>query len=297
MITLCTVLLEELRPFMELMINSLLHKHSGLVTNILIADIDAADKYTTTSTVKNVQVETFGCPLPIHVTSSMFGHALGLHGCIDRATTPYLMFCDPDVIFISDTPTLYFNLMKKFTLNYVGCSHEFAVGHAETYFPYVVNSLVKKEDLPDENFLKDLLYYRGLLTVPPFDHISDLKQYPPAEGKYLLRGTIPGLVDEFPNQQLKSAKKSNIDFDTGCNLHLWAKQKDWRWLSFLTPDVHIYSTGYYRSNCNVKLSTKQPLIYHQVGRYRKRNEFGKLTPEAIEDFTLQYQKYTKEENE
>lgn len=281
MITLCTVLVEELRPFMNLMIDSLLRKNK-LVSNILIAHVNSPYEYTQERHQQGVRIETFSHLLPHGLDTNEFGHALGLHACIEKANTPYVMFCDPDVLFIEDTPSFYLDLMKKLSLNYIGCSHECAVQHPETYFPYVVNSLVKKADLPNDDFMKNLLYYRGNLTARTGDTLEDLGRYQPSPGKYLIRGFIPGTESQFPNAILRTEKIHTIDFDTGHLLYLWSLQQKWRWLSFLTPDVHFYNTGYYRSNCGVKLpSDKKPLIYHLTGRYRKNGK-------GIDDFISQY---------
>lgn len=287
MITLCTVLIEELRPFMNLMIDSLLKKNK-LVSNIVIAHVDSPDKYTEERYQQGVRIETFSHLLPIGLNTSEFGHALGLHACIEKTNTPYIMFCDPDVLFIEDTPSFYLDLMNKFSLNYIGCSHEYSVQHPETYFPYVVNSLVKKAELPDDSFMKNLLYYRGNLRAKPGDTLEALSKHQPATGKYLIRGFIPGTESQFPNAMLRE-KNLTIDFDTGHLLYLWSLQEKWRWLSFLTPDVHFYNTGYYRSNCGVKPPPfKKSLIYHLTGRYRKSGT-------GLNEFEAQYKKILEKE--
>lgn len=282
MITLCTVLIEPVKELASLMIESCLKK-TKLITNIIIAQVDSPNGYTKKESQGGVQIDTFSHTIPTGLNVSAFGHSLGLHACIERVQTPYIMFCDPDVLFLEDTPSLYLKLMEKFSLNYIGCSHEYAVQHPETYFPYVVNSLVKKTDLPDNNFLEGFLYYRGKLTSAGNDSLDQLKQYAPATGKYLIRGFIPGMEKDFPNAFLKDEnKKHTIDYDTGHLLYLWALQSKWRWLSFLTPDVHHYNTGYYRSNCNVKPGLpKMNLLYHLTSRHR-------IYSDGIKEFMAEY---------
>jgi hypothetical protein len=197
-----------------------------------------------------------------------FGHALGLHQCIECATQEYILFCDPDIIFLDNVDEIYLDLMQKYSLHYIGCAHEsanVACGH----FPYMANSMVKKHDLPDNDFLNKELYYHGELRYVPGIETTLAECKVPAHGKWLIRGI---LLDHY-----KKFVCGGVDFDTGSNLYIWALEKKWRWFSFLTPDCHYYRTSCYRSNFSIKDKFKvQKLIYHQFGRYRDFETFQKV---------------------
>lgn len=206
-----------------------------------------------------------------------FGHALGLHECLVHVSKEYVLFCDPDVIFLSNADETYFNLMEKHDLHYVGCMHESADKVAYGYFPYLANSLVLKDNLPQGNFLHDELYFHESIRYEPGQLIDRAIS---ANGKWLIRGVVPNHTDKFA----LGDKEMHVDFDTGSNLYLWALSQRWKWLSFLTADCQYYRTSFYRSNCNVKDKFKpEKLIYHQFGRFRNFDEFKRVYQENNEE--------------
>ena len=266
MITLCTVVPDNTqtdflyKDFADIMIDSML-RNTKFITNVLIASPSYDRNLTEFKTIREwtigqIKFHQFYCPSHQHE----FGHADGLHACIDLATTSHLLFCDPDLFFYSAVDELYLNLMNKYDLQYVGCSHHSAVANAYSFFPYVMNSLVKKEDLPPPTWLKGLLKYRGgMLMVNIENPAEDDPSWPEAPGKYLLPSPVPDKWRKLPNL------KPNILFDTSVNLCIWGIENNWRWLSFQTIDTHNYSTKYYRGN--FKITEKIPLqklIHHCV---------------------------------
>jgi len=271
-ISLCTVSIESLKPYLDLMIKSALDKLTNL-HEIIICTVDAGTAPERKFKVGNVNIRRISSPY-----SKDFSHALGLHECIDNSEADYIMFCDPDIIFHTDVDDLYFNLMEKYNINYIGCAHEHFNKQPYGGFPCVVNSLVKKTDLPNVNFLETYLYYNSDLRPNPINY-EKLKK---ATGKYLIPGAIPELVDKFE-------KVDDPFFDTGCNLYLWSKQQNWRWLSFLAPDIQNYKTTFYRTNFKLKDSIKlKKILYHQCGTRRT---------EGFEKFQQVYQKLKEEDNE
>lgn len=278
MITLCSVIPDSphYNGFVKVMLESMV-KYTRKVTDVLLAVPLPKSELTEIQTIKKwtergINFHQFHCPCP----DIWFGHAEGLHRCIDLATTSHLLFCDPDLFFYSAADELYLSLMEEYELQYIGCSHHSAVVNAYSFFPYVVNSLVKKESLPPSNWLEGLLKYRGgqLYVTPNTDTIDN---YPLAPGKYLLPSPVPGHWQKLPNI------KPEILFDTSVNLCMWGLEQKWRWLSFQTIDTHNYSTKYYRGN--VKLTKKlapQKLIHHCV----------RTTPEQLE---AEYKKFLDEE--
>jgi len=281
MITLCTVVPDSplYNGFADIMIESML-RETKLITQVLMAvpvpggTFNDIDKWTKSG----VNFHKFHC----YCHSPEFGHADGLHACIDQVTTSHLLFCDPDLFFCSAVDELYVNLMNKYDLQYVGCSHHSAVANAYSFFPYVMNALVKKESLPPADWLKGLLKYRSgrLMT-------EELHGQPPepenplwmeAPGKYLLPSPVPGHWQKLPNL------KPNILFDTSVNLCMWGIENNWKWLSFQTPDTHLYTTKYQRGT--VKLTERLPvqkLIYHCV----------RTNPEGLRE---EYNKFLEERN-
>ena len=275
MMTLCTVVPENYENYANILFKSVL-RETKHISNALIA-VPTTDK-------KNDVLEEWECrnikfkKFYAHMTAPEHGHALGLHACIDLVETEFILFCDPDVFFYSPIDELYLQLMIKHNLNYIGCSHHSSVANAYSYFPYVMNSLVRKKDLPDENFLKGHLKFRnGCLTVEGLSDNGDL-----ADGKYLISSPVPGFWHKLPNI------KPNVFFDTSVNLCLWGIEQGWNWLSFQTADAHNYTTKYFRTNSGLKIRDRLPLqrlIYHDVRQSAEimQKEYDKLLKEEEND--------------
>lgn len=257
MITVCTVAPEGYEGWLETLLASVL-EHSQHVTQVLIAqtvpstDTSIIEEYEK----KGIHFKKFYAP----INFGEHGHSLGLHACIDRVETEYILFCDPDVFWYTAVDDLYLKLMEKYNLHYVGCSHHSAVANAYSYFPYVMNSLVRKKDLPDENFLKGQLKFRnGCIMVEQLN--ADDSVYELADGKYLVSSPIPGLWHKFPNV------KPDVFFDTSINLCYWGMEQNWRWIAFQTYDAHDYTTKYFRGSVKIKdRIPPQKIIYHDVRR-------------------------------
>ena len=270
MITLCTVLTPIHNNYLDIFLESLV-KNTKTISKILIADTTTyrpreffinllkenkeQELYNTTKKwkINNIEVERFEAP--IH--ENEFGHALGLHACIDKTETEYIFFSDPDLFFYTAVDELYLNLKTKYNLEYIGCSHHSALANAYGFFPYLVSSLVKKKDLPPKDFLKEHLYFKYGIIIAEQEQ-KDIKDVAP--GKYLIGGPILEIKDELPNP------KKSVLYDTGVNLCLWGIRNNWKWLSFQTLDCHLYTTKYYRTG-NLKINERLPyqkLIWHSV---------------------------------
>jgi hypothetical protein len=196
------------------------------------------------------------------------GHALGMHACIEKATSEYIMFCDPDIFFYCPVETLYLDLINKYNLNYIGISHHAALTQAFTWFPCITNSFVRKNALPNKDFLKNEIRITGAL------HINNIKSLESQtaeqmDGYWLLQGPIEGLYNKFPNNNLSSTYGI---FDVGCNLWLWNVEKNWKWLAFQTIDCHIYNTGYNKGNFKIDKIKPQKLLYHLISGSRGNTE-------------------------
>lgn len=309
-ISLCTVSIDEIKDWLEIMVQSALRKLHNLY-EIIICDVDAEFyKQEKQEKIGNVVIRRISLPLLYEFTDLVnfnisryichrssiitikdlanynkraiveikgsFGHALGLHECINNAHGDYIFFCDPDVIFYTNVDEIYLELMIKHNLNYVGCAHETAEKLPYGHFPYLANSLVKRTDLPDTNFLTNYIYFNDCLRMPEsLECFKELRKQFNQTSKYLVRGCIPEVVDKFG---IPPDKIMYMDFDTGSNLYIWAIENKWRWFSFLSKDCQNYKTSFYRSNCKItdRLEINK-LIYHQWGRYRcQPNSFKKF---------------------
>lgn len=256
MITVCTVILDGIDNFYEIYKESITTRTS-LVDEVLIAKVDDPIGVEKKWTVGNIQFNQFGIMQETR-TQQGVEHALGLHTCIDRAKNDILLFCDPDVFFYRAVDEFYYNLMNKYNLNIIGVSHSAALRFAYTFYPYLSSLMVRKKDLPDENWLKGQIIEE-----------SGVKR----DGKYLIRMKIPGLTDCFPDP--------SGDFDTGSYLWLWGHQQNWRWVSFQTRDAHTYVPMYNRNNVKItERLDKKKLLYHATSSTVGQTETWELFKQA-----------------
>lgn len=257
MITLCTVVPKHYEIYVNTMLASV-YKHLKLVSKIYIAQ-PTNDSYETIMSkeiVNNIEILKFTAPTP---DTGTYGHSMGLHACINKLETEYAMFSDPDLFYMSNVDKIYLDLKSKFQLNYIGCSHHSATSNAYGFFPYLMSSIIKTDDLPPKNWKQGYLKYRrGCLRLEELEKDED---YELADGKYLLPGPIPEFAHKFPNV------KPTILFDAGNSLCLYGIEQQWKWLSFQTSDCHSYSTKYYRTSNNLKIKEKlnhYNLLWHSV---------------------------------
>lgn len=281
MISLCTVMLDGMEKFLETMIDSLL-KRTKLIKEVIIVKVDDEDPTEKKWEQRGVVFRKFGHYLDENM---LHGHPLGLHQCIERATNEYLLFSDPDIFFCTSVDEFYMDLIKKYELNVIGTSHHAAINQSYTFFPCVMNMIVRKDELPDNQFLKGHLRLRPtiLRAIPPNEE-PNAEKFPLLDGKYLTIGPIPEFIDEFPN------KNPRCHFDVGCNLWLWAKEKNWKWLSFQTMDCHYYWKPHFRSNVKIpKITSKEKLLYHCTASGLTGRDEGR--------FLNEYRKFEQEESE
>jgi len=268
MISLCSVILSGMEDLLEIFFETI--NDLKLVKEVVLTKIDSDDNEIKTWKSNGINFKQIN----INV-SAEYGHSLGLHECIDNSQQPYLLFSDPDVFFYTAVDEFFFDLMQKHNLDWIGCSQHASVTQAHLFFPNFLSTLVKKSNMPDESFLKGKLKYRhGVLKA---ENLKPDDDGSPADGKYLVPSPIPELYQEFPNPEGQ--------FDLGCNMWLWSKQQNWKWLGFQTTDCHLYTSSYNRGN--IKLDEKLPrkkLLYHCVnGTKNTSNEFESFK-EVYEDF-------------
>lgn len=188
--------------------------------------------------------------------SSRLGHSCGLHAGLEVATGEYVMFCDPDVFFLSDVPQFYIDVVKNLGLFSIGVSHHVPQNQAYETFPCVVNFMMRRDQFPPSNWLNGCVVdrYPGLtretLSIP--GTLMD--------GKWLVHGPPVGYWDQFP---LPSGL-----FDVGCNLWLWNKQNAGKWLSFGGSEINnharLYIANNYHTNFTFTSPWGQKLLYHKT---------------------------------
>lgn len=273
MISICSVLLNSIKHYEAIFLESILRK-TKLVSEVILAQNDQENGYEewkergiTFKRIgsKDAAMKNFG---------KTYGHehGLGLNFAIKQATNEIVYLVDPDVYFYSAAEEFFYNLMQKHQLNAIGCSHHSATELSHTFFPWHGNIMLKKSELPDDEWLKDELIgmaednYAGLLRGSM--NKSLLK------GKFMFPALGYNLREQYP--------KPDGNFDTGSGLWLYAHQRNWKWLSFQTNCVHVYTKLYYRGN--FKLTEKfgrDKLIHHAVS--------GSIEKEKWEPYYKSYQ--------
>lgn len=250
MISICTVEITTCKDHLAIMLESV-GRLSTSIKEIIIAVSDAQEPFEEITDLNGIKVVRFGNPVP----DLWYGHGLGLNAALERTTQEYVMLSDPDVFWYCDVGTYWHELMKEYDLNYIGVSHHNGPNQAGTFFPYVISTMARRETLPDKDWMKGKLKFRGpILTRGELIPGDD---YPFADGKFLIPNPLPELCDLYPN------KNHDAIFDVGCNMWLWNEERKGRWLSFQTRDCNLYTADYCRGNFkpNPKLARKK-LLFH-----------------------------------
>jgi len=173
------------------------------------------------------------------------GHAIGLFECQSKCSGEYIMFSDPDIYVFSDIISLYINLIKEYDLNYVGISHHSPEFQPYRTFPTVFNMLMRRQDLPPLDFMKE--------DYSEVGHPRKIK----INGNWILPGKTAGTENKFTNPNAKI-------WDTGNRLELFCNENKKRWLSFGTKDDHLYTTDLIHNNFNAEISLPhQKIVFHE----------------------------------
>lgn len=277
MISICTVTLDRLQPFLEIYIDSICNKLK-FVKEVIICNVEQSLCYSREQIIDGKKFRYIGGKHNLFRigdnTSLCAQHAHGLHLCIENATKDFIWLSDPDIFFYSAVDELFLNLIDIYKLNCIGISHQNALSEAYGYFPTIAGLMVHRKDLPDKTYLAKELPLRESLASDDKDFESKLP------GKYL----FPGKAYVEDNLYYNPTGH----FETGSNLVPWAIQKEWKWLAFQTMDCSNYSTLPYRSQprMNIKIP-KQRLLYHSGLAAGPHNK--------IVSFRENYQKFNAEE--
>lgn len=237
-----------------------------IVTEVVLPKADADEDFYKEWTSRNIKFKMFGAKHHLWETKRQsptlicLDHAMGLHAGIDAANNNYVMLSDPDVFFYTSVDQYYYDAMQKYKLNLVGLSHFSSVTEAYGFFPNVFNMMFKKQECPDQNWLAEEL------TLKNVSRDEELKSNTKIPGKYLMPGKLPGMQHYFPNP--------DGHYETGSVFLIWAKQQNWRWLSFQTSDVHNYTTAFYRSSFGLRENLgRNKLIYHATNGSTKKETY------------------------
>jgi hypothetical protein len=248
MISVCTVTLNKLEPFTKIFCKSIVES-TTVVNEVVIINAEMGESINTTWREGKITFRMVGGRHDIFkvcsVTSMCAQHAHGLHQGVELAKNDYVLISDPDIFFYTNIDEFYLKLAHEHDLNFIGISRPDALAQSIGYFPCIMNLFTKKEYLPTRRFLSD--FDLGLLSDDNTyqDKIPDRYFYPDTPEKY---------KSLFPNP--------TGHYETGCNLLVWAKEKNYNWLSFQTPDCNTYYSKYYKSNFKPKGIPNKKLLYH-----------------------------------
>lgn len=286
MISLCIVVNDSIEKYFSKIFLESAKNKLKLVTEIIIAKIDADESFVEEGTIGCIKYTKFGCTTLKHVEVIDQGiqHALALHACIDKAVNDLVFISDPDIFFYGPVDEIYFDLMQEHDLQIIGCSHHHAINYANTFFPNQSNMLLNKKYLPDDKFLENKLKKRGYELDANW--VVEESNFP---GKFLIPGAIPEYGHLFPN-------KKGL-FETSCNLWIVSQLNNWKWLSFQTLDCNIYNTLYhkcYHNNNYVKIirPKNRKLIYHINRGFTISQALEQTNPDDLENTDV-YKTYDK----
>lgn len=246
-------MLDRLRPFLDIFIESLLDK-CKLVKEVIIVHVERELEYLEELEKNGVTIKSIGGNQHFWrvegPTSYCAQHAHGLHLGFEKTTQEYIMISDPDIFFHMAVDQYYLSLMQKYQINIIGVSRPTAICHSILYFPSIMNFLMKKTDFPPTSFTNDISPLNKMLNmfteceVPSYFH--------------------PIAVDLLPINVKNEFALPEGHYETGCRMFLWIKQEEMRWLGFQTPDCNNYYACFYRNNFHLKEKLpKTKLLYHE----------------------------------
>lgn len=263
MITLCSVIYGLNNSYLPHFLENISSK-TKLINEISLCNLDYDENYCKTYTVDSINVHEFGLkntktirnkiiwePIGDNICAigASVAHSFAMLQAIEMASNPFVFMSDPDVLFYTSVDQIYYDLIKKYDLKFVGAAHHVGIDYCCRFFPNVVNMLVEKKNLPPKNTFD--IQAEDLLSMT---RISNRYNYL-FKDNYLCPGNHRSVIHKYPNPKGHT--------DTGMLLYAWNEMIQGKWLSFLTPDIHTYSTQFYRTNFNLKSKfPKIKLLHH-----------------------------------
>jgi hypothetical protein len=264
MITLCSVIYDLNNRYIKYFLENIKNK-TKLITEINLCNLDHDESYSKKYNIGNISVREFGLKNTKTLNGEVVWDTLNMHICrigasmshsfamvqaVEMASNPFVYMSDPDLLFYTNVDSIYYDLLTKYDLTFIGGAHHIGINYSCKFFPNVVNLLVKKENLPPPNTfdinVEDVMVDNpGLLPKHKYLFVNN----------YLCPGRHKSVIDNYPNPEGHT--------DTGMLLYEWNERINGKWMSFLTSDVHNYTTQFYRTN--FKLKEKLPtnkLFYH-----------------------------------
>ncbi len=256
MISVVVVGLNRLKEFVNIFAESVVEK-STHVSEVIIVNVDKPQGEIARWTNNNIKFKVIGGNQTVFDVESTVTlcsqHAFGLHLGLEHTTNEHVMFSDPDIFFYTAVDEYYLSLMNENDLNFVGICRPAALTHSILFFPTIVNCLVKKSDLPPNSFAKEICPINEIMVTHNYDNKNNMPTY-----------LYPMLSDFTPEDCLTRFPNPKGHYETGSKLFLWALEKNWKWLSFQTPDQNNYYKNLYRNNFGFKVkSPREKLLYHE----------------------------------
>lgn len=204
--------------YIKMHIDSIKRKQSGLINEIIVVHNRENEAYEKEELLGNVKILHIG--RPIVGEKKFINRAIATYEGIKYATNNYLLLTDPDLIYAKKHfDKLYVELYEKYDLNLIGISHFLKCPYGPT-FPCGINMLVKKDTLPNENWMKGKL-------------IAAQEEAP---GNILSEGRIHERALEYPYPFV------NV-WDQGANVYLWNKDLNGKYITFLHRDGTNYKVN------------------------------------------------------
>jgi hypothetical protein len=253
MISLCTVVLNGMEPMTETLLESVVN-NTKYITQVLVAHVEKDTPYHKLEYLRTgLTVIHFGHPLDQYANLSAitgqaiktYGHALGLHACIDMADQPIVLMSDPDTFYYPGADEIYLGYMEFYNLHFIGIEH-FDPYAAQGKFPVVTSFMSHKKNLPPTDWV--VYTTETGITAPA----GQKRAYLP--GKYLLQGPIDGEPEGF-------------HYDVGIGLFRWSEEIKGRWLSFAQRiswgNGLQYNSGMFTTSFGVEgMEVGKPICFH-----------------------------------
>ena len=280
MISVCTVVDKPQDAYYPLFLRSMLERSSGLITNVyvaLVSDTAFPEPREWSEQCGNVTITYFDFWTTPHPHWISYKHSLGLHSCLDRVKTKYVMLSDCDLFFIApDFDEFMLETFQQNDLSILGVEMYKASAWYQFHpcygkFPSVHNCLLRMDNLPPPEM------FAGKLRRITWPLIGFNNERGPifTENYFLVCGCIP----EYHNLYISP----DGHYDTGCNLYLWNKLTNGKWLTFYPGWKHVPVSSY-ESNVRAIVPTckNAHLLYHQGGLW-ENNDF--------ETFSYEFHRY------
>lgn len=233
MISFCSaVVSKNLDDYLTILTDSLC-RHTSLVKEVIFVQTDLRKDKLIKSWCKNgIDFKLYGmcpldppCPRELAWEKMICGHAVGLYQAIQKSNQEYVWMSDPDIFLLSSVDQIYLDLIKKYNLNLIGISHFNVEGQSYRYFPCIINCMCKKSDLPNSGWMGGFKAQSRMRIDQKGEDVFSVNDC------WMIPGPIKDQFEKFPNP--------NGIFDSGCNLWLWNKEKEGRWISFFLDTDYL----------------------------------------------------------